>query len=218
MSEVFSAEQRALQDQFQTRGLADRVAEITWHGEVQEPDRLFIESRDMFFLSTVDATGQPSCSYKGGEAGLVKVLDDKTIAFPSYDGNGCFVSMGNVAASSKVGLLFIDLETPHRMRVHGDARLSTDAALLAHWPGAELAVVVTVSQIFINCPRYVHRYQRVATSHYVPDAAGTAPFAQWKRLDVVQDVLPPKDQGRAAEVGGPMTPEEYFANAAAGRG
>jgi hypothetical protein len=216
MTDLFRTEQRALQDQFQTRALADRVAEITWHGDVQEPDRLFIESRDMFFLSTVDATGQPSCSYKGGERGFVKVLDDHTIAFPSFDGNGCFLSMGNVAASSKVGLLFIDFETPHRLRLHGSASLSTDPQLLALWPGAELAVRVAVTQIFINCPRYIHRYQRVEASPYVPDASGCAPLARWKRMDIVQDVLPPKDQGRAEAEGGVITPEQYFGSVAAG--
>ncbi len=218
MSEFFRAEQRALQDRFDSRALADRVATITVHHAVQEPDRAFIESRDMFFLSTVDDSGQPSCSYKGGEPGFVRVLDERHVAFPSWDGNGMFLSMGNIAATAKVGLLFLDFETPHRLRLHGRASLHTDAALLARWPGAELVVKIEVSELFINCPRYLHRYRRVESSPYVPDTAGRAPFAQWKRIDAVQDVLVPKDQGRAAEVGGPISPEAYFANAQAGHG
>ncbi|HSV70641.1 MAG TPA: pyridoxamine 5'-phosphate oxidase family protein [Methylibium sp.] len=218
MDDFFHREQRALQDRFDSRALADRVVGVTAHAEVQEPDRLFIESRDMFFLSTVDASGQPSCSYKGGEPGFVKVLDDRTVAFPSYDGNGMYFSMGNIAASAKVGLLFLDFETPHRLRLHGDATLHTDAATLAPWPGAELVVKIAVTALFINCPRYVHRYRRVDGSRYVPDAGGVAPFAKWKRIDAFQDVLPPKDQGRAAASGGEITLDQYFADAQAGQG
>jgi len=126
MADFFHGEQRALQDRFDTRGLADRVAGITVHAEVQDDDKAFIESRDMFFLSTVDANGQPSCSYKGGEPGFVQVLDARTVGFPSYDGNGMYFSMGNIAAASKVGLLFLDFETPHRLRLHGEATLHSD--------------------------------------------------------------------------------------------
>lgn len=218
MTEFFRTEQRALQDQFETRALADRVASITVQREIQEPDRMFIESRDMFFLSTVDDTGQPTCSYKGGEPGFVKVTDPRSIEFPSFDGNGWYVSLGNVAATAKVGLLFLDFETPHRLRLHGRASLHTDAQALARWPGAELVVRIAVSELFINCPRYLHRYRRVEASSYVPDAAGCAPFAQWKRIDAMQDALPPRDQGRAAEVGGPITIDEYFAKVQSGQG
>jgi uncharacterized protein YecE (DUF72 family) len=67
----------------------------------------------------VDGSGQPTCSYRGGDPGFVKVVEPGTIAFPSYDGNGMFLSMGNIRATAKVGLLFIDFETPHRLRVQG---------------------------------------------------------------------------------------------------
>jgi predicted pyridoxine 5'-phosphate oxidase superfamily flavin-nucleotide-binding protein len=218
MDDFFHSEQRALQDRFDTRALADRVAGVTVHDEVQDDDRAFIESRDMFFLSTVDASGQPSCSYKGGEPGFVKVLDTRTVGFPSYDGNGMYFSMGNIAAAAKVGLLFLDFDTPHRLRLHGAATLHSDAATLALWPGAELVVKIAVTQLFINCPRYVHRYRRVDASPYVPDAAGCAPLAKWKRIDAFQDVLPAKDTGRVGDAGGEITLEHYFAEAQAGRG
>jgi uncharacterized protein len=218
MADFFHGEQRALQDRFDTRGLADRVAGITVHAEVQDDDKAFIESRDMFFLSTVDANGQPSCSYKGGEPGFVQVLDARTVGFPSYDGNGMYFSMGNIAAASKVGLLFLDFETPHRLRLHGEATLHSDAETLARWPGAELVVKIAVTQLFINCPRYVHRYRRVDASPYVPDAAGCAPLAKWKRIDALQDVLPARDSGRVGAAGGEITLEQYFAEAQAGRG
>lgn len=218
MSDFFHAEQRALQDRFDSRALADRVAGITVHDEVQEDEKAFIESRDMFFLSTVDPTGQPSCSYKGGQPGFVKVLDARTVGFPSYDGNGMYFSMGNIAAAAKVGLLFLDFETPHRLRLHGEATLHTDAETLALWPGAELVTKVAVTALFINCARYVHRYKRVDASPYVPDDAGCAPLAKWKRIDAFQDVLPARDMDRVGDAGGQITLEHYFAEAQAGRG
>src|ERR671918_626212 len=107
------------------------LQQVIVHAEVQEAERAFIESRDMFFLATVDAAGQPTCSYKGGDPGFVKVVDPTTIAFPSYDGNGMFLSMGNIRATSQVGLLFIDFEKPHRLRVQGTATVDDGDPLLA---------------------------------------------------------------------------------------
>ena len=92
----------------------------------------------MFFFATADADGWPECSYKGGVPGFVRVLDAQTLAFPSYDGNGMFRSLGNVMTSTRrVGLLFIDFERPRRLRVQGQATLSVDADELASWPGAQ---------------------------------------------------------------------------------
>jgi predicted pyridoxine 5'-phosphate oxidase superfamily flavin-nucleotide-binding protein len=217
MNDFFGPEQRALQDRFQTRALADTVSAVTVHEEVQDADRAFIESRDMFFLSTVDAHGQPSCSYKGGDPGFVRVVDGRTIAFPSYDGNGMFLSMGNLAATAKVGLLFIDFEVPNRLRLHGDASIAERDPLLAEYPGAELIVRVAIKQLFANCPRYIHRYQKLAGSHYVPRAGVSTPLAQWKRIDLLQDALVARDRAQVAEVGA-ISFDEYSAKAARGEG
>src|SRR5271170_1559786 len=102
----------------------------------------------MFFLTSVDHRGYPTCSYKGGKAGFVRVVDPETIAFPSYNGNGMFLSMGNILTSHKVGLLFIDFETPHRVRVHGVAAIDRNDPLLKEFTGAELVVRVTVTETF----------------------------------------------------------------------
>jgi uncharacterized protein len=213
---LYHGEQRALQRHFQTERMADLLEDVIVHREVQEAERAFIESRDLFFLATVDGAGQPTCSYKGGDPGLVKVVDPTTLAFPSYDGNGMFLSMGNIRATAKVGMLFIDFETPHRLRVQGTAAASEADPLLGAWPGADLVVRVAVSQIFVNCARYVHRYQRVASSRYVPRAGCETPFAEWKRIDLVQEALPPRDEGRATRAGGTITVEEYEAKLHAG--
>lgn len=217
MSTFYTDGQRAVQDQFETTRMADLLHEVIVHAEVQDAERAFIESRDMFFLATVDGDGRPTCSYKGGDPGFVRVVDAGTIAFPLYDGNGMFLSLGNIRTTAQVGLLFIDFETPHRLRVQGTA--STDPAdpLLSDFPGADVLIRVAVSQIFVNCSRYVHKYQRVAASRYVPQQDCEAPFAEWKRIDLVQEALPPRDAGKTERAGGTITVEEYEAKRASGR-
>ena len=218
MNEFYSEQQRALQDRFETRAIADSHVGTIVHDEVQEPEKAFIEGRDMFFLSTVDAMGQPTCSYKGGDPGFVRVVDAKTVAFPSYDGNGMFYSLGNIRATAKIGMLFLDFEKPNRLRLHGTASVGEDDPLIKDYPGAEMIVRVAIRNLFINCPRYVHRYQKVSASRYVPRAGCATPFAEWKRIDVLQDALPPRDRGKADRAGGVITIEEYVAEVAAGEG
>jgi predicted pyridoxine 5'-phosphate oxidase superfamily flavin-nucleotide-binding protein len=192
----FTPEQRALQDHFDSRRIADRIDQLLVNDQIDQGAAAFIESRDMFFLSTVDASGQPSCSYKGGAPGFVRVLDPDTLAFPVYDGNGMFISMGNVAATSKVGMLFIDFEHPGRLRVHGDATFSAADELVGTWPGAIAVVRVVVTEVFPNCPRYIHRMQRVAESPYVPAVGVVAPVPDWKRAEWANDALPANDPAR----------------------
>src|SRR5579859_269796 len=131
MSEIYNEQHRALQQTFDTIRLADRVEELVVRPELAADHKVLIENRDMFFLTSVDHRGYPTCSYKGGAPGFVRVLDPRTIVFPSYNGNGMFLSMGNINLSQKVGMLFIDFETPHRVRVHGDAAITPNDPLLA---------------------------------------------------------------------------------------
>jgi predicted pyridoxine 5'-phosphate oxidase superfamily flavin-nucleotide-binding protein len=217
MSTFYTDGQRAVQDQFQTTRMADLLHQVIVHPDVQDAERAFIESRDMFFLATVDGDGRPTCSYKGGDPGFVRVVDAGTIAFPLYDGNGMFLSLGNIRTTAQVGLLFIDFETPHRLRVQGTASADPADPLLGNFPGADVLVRVAVSEIFVNCSRYVHKYQRVAASRYVPRQDCDAPFAEWKRIDLVQEALPPRDAGKTERAGGTITVEEYEAKRAAGR-
>lgn len=209
MSEFYGPQHLDLQDAFQTRNLAEGVKQAIVVPEIAEEHKAFIESRDMFFLTTVDHRGFPTCSYKGGAPGFVKVLDSTTLVFPSYDGNGMFLSMGNIAANNKVGLLFIDFETPHRVRVHGTAGINRQDPLLNDFYEAELIVRIQISEIFVNCPRYIHQYQRLQTSKYAPQAGHATPQAQWKRIDLLQDVLPERDKDIARNLGGTISPDEY---------
>ena len=219
MSAIYGESHRALQEQFDTVRLADRVAKAVVRPELPDETKAFIESRDMFFLTTVDHRGYPTCSYKGGAPGFVRVVNRTTIAFPSYNGNGMFLSMGNINANNKVGMLFIDFETPHRVRVHGVASIDKNDPLLAEFTGAELVVRVAVTETFINCPRYVHKYQRVQTSKYAPQAGCEAPpVPQWKRIDMIQDALPERERDVAEKLGGTITSEEYGALVTKGEG
>lgn len=199
MSALYAESHRELQDRHDTRRLADRLEEAIVHDAFTGDDRAFIESRDMFFLSTVDPAGRPTVSYKGGAPGFVRIEDD-VLVFPSYDGNGMFYSVGNLAVAPPVGLLFIDFEKPLRLRVHGEAVID-DGPHTAAWPGAQFLVRVRPTHIFINCGRYIHPQQKLEQSRHVPDARGDQPLAEWKRIDFVQDCLPQSDQGRAHEAG-----------------
>jgi predicted pyridoxine 5'-phosphate oxidase superfamily flavin-nucleotide-binding protein len=196
MPPLYSRTTRALQDQFDTRRLADRLAEVTVHEHFTPHDRAFIERLDMFFLATVDEMGQPTCSYKGGDPGFVTLVDDRTLAFPNYDGNGMYLSLGNVGATHRVGLLFIDLEHQGRLRVDGTAELHHRDPLLARYPDAQLVVRVRAERIYPNCPRYIHKYRLVERSSFVPEAGCPTPVPNWKRSAWAKDVLPADDPAR----------------------
>lgn len=210
MSDFYTAEQRRLQDEFETRALADRLVAAIVTDELTADQTSFVETRNMFFLSTIDERGFPSSSYKGGAPGFVRVPSPGVLTFPSYDGNGMFMSLGNIEACGNVGLLFIDFETPRRMRVRGRARLQREGPMLAAYPGANLVVEVTVDKVWQNCPRYVHRMTPVEQSPYVPAEDGSAKLAPWKRIDRMQDVLSAADR-EAAQAAGLISAEDYEA-------
>ena len=190
MNDIFHKGNRELQEQFNSRKLADRVNELIVHDEITDEECEFIQARDMFFISTVDEQARPTVSYKGGATGFVRVIDKKTIAFPDYDGNGMFMTAGNIDLNHEVGLLFIDFENPQRLRVHGTANIVLDDPLLADYHGAKFIIRITVRNLFLNCPRYIHQYKKIEQSEYVPKEGCEAPVPGWKKLDAVQDVLP----------------------------
>jgi uncharacterized protein len=201
MSRLYGEQHRALQDEFDTRKMADRVEQLVCKTEFDEDARGFIEAMDMFFLATVDHQGWPTVSYKGGDAGFVKIIDSTTLVFPSYDGNGMFLSMGNIAQHTQIGMLFISFERPHRLRVQGSASISRDDPMMAHYKEADFIVRVQLSALWQNCPRYIHRYQKLQPSRYVPRAACETPLAEWKRIDLINDALPARDAGKVQAAG-----------------
>jgi uncharacterized protein len=204
MSSPYHAGARELQDRFDTRRLADRLDErFLSRAVIDDSDRAFIERMDMFFLATADAAGHPQCSYKGGDPGFVRVLDERTVAFPNYDGNGMYLSMGNVLVNPQVGMLFIDFVSPRpsRLRLNGIASIDEHDPLIGAYPGVQFMVRVRATQVFPNCPRYIHRMELVQRSRFVPRADRETPVPAWKRSDWACDVLPREDP--AHDLGSP---------------
>ena len=185
---------RQLQDQRETRALADRLEKVTMRSAFTDEDKAFIARCRMFFIATADQAGQPDCSYKGGLPGFVRVIDEHTLAIPDYDGNGQYRTWGNVVVNPRVGLLFVDFETPKRLRVNGTATVSREDPLLAELPGAVFVVRLTAERIFPNCPRYLHKMQMVEESVYSPRPEYVPPVPAWKTFEVFRDALPPRDR------------------------
>jgi len=196
MSDLFLNSHRELQDRFDTRRLADRLDQDLVHDTISESEKSFIESRMMFFIATVDERGHATCSYRGGDPGFVRVVDKHTIAFPNYDGNGMYQSMGNVLNTGQVGILFIDFERPTRMRFNGTASIDINDPLRAAYPESQFVVRVRAREIFANCPRYIHKMKLVESSRFVPKGGCTTPVPNWKAGDWVADVLPENDPAR----------------------
>lgn len=188
---MYHAGNRALQGQFGSTQLADRLVEKLWRDRFKDEDRAFIESAGFFFLATADAEGRPDCSFKGGPPGFVRVAAPDLLIFPDYDGNGMFKSMGNIKANANVGLLFLSMgEKPQRLRVNGRASLHLDDPLMADLPGAHMIVRVTPENIFPNCPRYIPDLGNGKASEYLPENGVVAKEPAWKTFDVFKDVVP----------------------------
>ncbi len=195
----YSAGQRAAQHRYGTEALARTLGHKLVRPSLSDEDAAFIARRDMLFLSTVDDAGMPTVSYKGGATGFATV-DRGEVVFPSYDGNGMCLSIGNITERPNVGLLFVDFEVPQRLRVQGNATID-DGPSKSHYPGAVCVIRIVPTAVFSNCARYVHPMRRVESSAYIPDESGDAPFPAWKRINEVVESLPERDRERALELG-----------------
>jgi len=183
---------RRLQDQFDSRRISDRLETFT-RTQFTPDDRIFIESAPYFFLATADARGRPDCSFKGGMPGFVAVTGPSELAFPDYDGNGMFKSLGNILVNAEVGMLFIAMHgKPQRLRVNGTATVSREDPLLARTVGAQLVVRVTARAIFPNCPRYIPGMQLIDASIYTPRPGSDSPEPAWKGFDDFRDCVHPR--------------------------
>jgi len=207
MSELYDQTHRVFQDENDSRRLADRLEQLA-HQEFDADDRAFIESAAFFFLSTVDEHGRPTVSYKGGKPGFVQLPEPAELVFPAFDGNGMFLSLGNIASTAQVGLLFIDFESRRRLRVQGVAHVTPNDGEHAS-PGALYLVHVKATQIFVNCGRYIHRLSQQELSPHLPDDQGRQPFPAWKRIDVIADSLCDSDRSTVLASGGPIRREDY---------
>lgn len=198
MSQQYHPAQRAFQDRFDTRRLADRLAESTTD-VIGERFKAFIEARDMFFVAAAGEDGWPEASYKGGEPGFVRVLDEHTLVFPVYNGNGMYLTAGNLAVNPRIGMLFVDFESGTRLRLSGYASMDPDDPLTDTYPGAEFVVRVRAREVFANCRRYVHHYRLVERSRFVPTAATRPPVPDWKLDEWFEGTLPADDPAHDPE-------------------
>jgi hypothetical protein len=190
---IYHRGNRELQDRFDTRRLADRLDELLVNETISASDAEFIGSVDHFFLATVSPEGVPTVGYKGGAPGFVTVVDDRTLAFPNYNGNGMYLSMGNTLENSMVGMLFVNWVKGHRLRLQGSASLHFEDPLLAGYPEAQFVVRVHTTAVWPNCPRYIHRMEPKEQSTFVPREGRRTPVPAWKRSDWAYDVLPEGD-------------------------
>lgn len=193
MTIMFHAGNRQLQDRFDSRRISDRLEEKLTRTAFSPDDKAFIESTAYFFLASADADGRPDCSFKGGMPGFVRVTGPSELAFPDYDGNGMFKSLGNVVVNPHVGLLFIAMhDKPKRLRVNGVARISDADPLLGEAVGAQLIVRVEAKAIFPNCPRYIPDMQMTGHSIYTPQPKCEPLEPAWKSFDSFKDVVHPR--------------------------
>ncbi|MEM7224538.1 MAG: pyridoxamine 5'-phosphate oxidase family protein [Pseudomonadota bacterium] len=191
---------RELQDRYEGRAVADRLAGNRMRHSFTEQDRGFIESAPFFFLAT-SSPGSTDCSFKGGEPGFVRVVSDNQLAWPDYDGNRMYRSLGNIVRSSRVGLLFIAFDGTliagaARLRVNGWAEIDESAEVIAGIPGAKRLVRVTAEHIFFNCPRYIPKMEIQAPSVFTPRHGYKPPEPPWKEMEAVKDIF---DRERAAQ-------------------
>jgi predicted pyridoxine 5'-phosphate oxidase superfamily flavin-nucleotide-binding protein len=191
-SAMYHEGNRRLQDQFDSRRISDRLETFT-RTEFTPDDRAFIERMPYFFLATADAQGRPDCSFKGGMPGFVSVTGPSELAFPDYDGNGMFKSLGNILVNAEVGMLFIAMHgKPQRLRVNGRATVSREDPLLERTVGAQLVVRVAARSIFPNCPRYIPTMGLTDPSIYAPRPGCDPPEPAWKEFDDFRDCVHPR--------------------------
>jgi predicted pyridoxine 5'-phosphate oxidase superfamily flavin-nucleotide-binding protein len=192
---MFHEGNRALQDRYGGRACADRIVELVGASALSDEYVAFVESVPFFFLATA-AGDTVDCSFKGGAPGLVRALAPDLLAFPDYDGNRMYKSLGNIAVNPNVGLLFMKFgveEGPGalylRLRVSGVARVVDDHPEMGGWPGAQRVVEVRVREVFPNCPRYIPQMAMVAPSRHVPVADAPQPTPLWKTIPEIAEVL-----------------------------
>lgn len=156
--QYFHAGEEAAQRRWNTTALWDaaRRQRLLWtHVPAEFHARL--EAVPFFFLATSDDCGRCDCSFKGGGPGLIRVLDEHRFAFPDFDGNGAFMSLGNILCNPRVGCLFIDFTDGARLRINGTASIHETGEFAALFAGAARVVLVDVEQVVPNCNRHIPR-------------------------------------------------------------
>jgi predicted pyridoxine 5'-phosphate oxidase superfamily flavin-nucleotide-binding protein len=141
---------------------AARRKELLWD-HIPEPFQQRFEQAPYFFLATSDRQGRCDCSFKGGGQGLIKLIDEKTFAFPDFDGNGAFMSIGNILVNPYVGCLFLDFMDGARLRVNGHAEIH-ERDITGPFPDATRVILIHIEQVIPNCNKHIPLMQPVNLS------------------------------------------------------
>lgn len=153
-SDKMHAGTRALQERYGSEEAGARTARSV-RADLSADMQGFIERREFFFLATADETGRADGAFRAGPPGFVRALDARTIAFEDFDGNGAFMSLGNIVVNPRVGLLFVDFTRGKRVRVGGVAEVLDGEAAQGLIAGARRVVRVRVTHAHTNCPSHV---------------------------------------------------------------
>lgn len=133
-----------------------------------EREAVFIGMRDSFYMATVSETGWPYMQHRGGPKGFVRVVDEKTLGIPDFNGNRQFVSIGNLRHDDRVSLFFMDYPNRARLKMLGRVRTTHDAdvleclALPGYKARIERAFLIDVAAFDWNCPKHI-------TPRFTPD-------------------------------------------------
>jgi predicted pyridoxine 5'-phosphate oxidase superfamily flavin-nucleotide-binding protein len=160
---AFTPTVKAVQARKGSRAAYGRVEENGgWQTRITPDLADFIAAQTSAFLATVNAEGQPYIQHRGGPAGFLRVLDDKTIAFADFAGNRQYITQGNLADNPKAHLFLIDYAQRKRVKIWGEARVvEGDDALTAqlmpdgYKARPEQVVLFTVSAWDVNCPQHI---------------------------------------------------------------
>ncbi|HOZ64508.1 MAG TPA: pyridoxamine 5'-phosphate oxidase family protein [Burkholderiaceae bacterium] len=134
----------------------------SWETRISADLASFIAEQTSVFLATVNAQGQPYIQHRGGPAGFLQVIDDRTLGFVDYAGNRQYISSGNLAESPKAHLFLMDYSRRQRVKIWGNARVvEGDAALIQqlmppeYKARAEHAIIFDVLAWDANCPQHI---------------------------------------------------------------
>jgi hypothetical protein len=152
----FHAGEIAAQHRWRTTAMWDKArrARLLLH-EIPERFQQRVADSPFFFLATSNREGACDCSFKGGGPGIIKILDARQLVFPDFDGNGAFMSIGNLLENPRVGLLFIDFSDGGRLRVNGVASIHETGQFKDLFPDHPRAIHVSIEQVIPNCAAHV---------------------------------------------------------------
>jgi hypothetical protein len=184
---------RALQDRYDGRRVADALYKHRTHNEFWPDEVEMIREAPFFFIAS-GWQDYLDCNIKSGDPGFIQVVGPSTLEYPEYDGNSMYRTLGNISESSNVALLFVKFDgKSRRIRVNGKATIHDDAETLARHYGARLVVRIEC-EIYPNCPRYLPNLaDKEASAHPPREGLPPPPPPEWKRRDMIRDILPADD-------------------------